>query len=63
MLLSRGMLSSIYLNDELFLIAIKVGNERTYWLLPSKAMTIELSSSDVVPKDALSVRCILPKRS
>ena len=60
---SRGVLSSINLNHEPLLVAEEVDEIRADWLLPSKAMTVELSSSDVVPKDALSVRCILPKRS
>ena len=56
-----GVLSSIDLNYELFLVAIEVNNVRADWLLSSKATTTELSSSDVVPKDQFSFRCILPE--
>ena len=60
---SRGVLSSINLNHEPLLVAEEVDEIRANRLLPSKAMTVELSSSDVVPKNPLCVRCILPKRS
>ena len=58
-----GVLSSIYLYDELFIVAIEVDNIQADWLLSSKAMATESSSSDVMPQDALRIRCILPERS
>ncbi len=50
-ILPLGVLSTIHLNYELSLEAIEVDNIRADWLLSSEAMTIKLSSSDVVPKD------------
>ena len=51
MILPLGVLPTIHLNYELSLEAIEVDNIRADWLLSSEAMTIKLSSSDVMPKD------------